>query len=214
MQMTLRHSPPEVTGASLCHFPPQSAAKAGDFLPGDFILTHGSTFYGRLIRFGQYLRFRGPDRKYAWWNHTALIVSESGDLIEAFGTDGVVSTNIASYAPTDYTLVQLGSLARPGDREQVVAYARWALGQRYGWITIVSIALNLLTGGKVNFGIDGQSICSGLVARALERTSAIFDRSPSHTMPADLARYYKVDPPPPGSPIGRVPDTPSRERAH
>jgi hypothetical protein len=64
-------------------------------------------------------------------------------------------------------------------------------------LTIVSIALSLLTGGKFTFGFDGQSICSGLVARALERMCAIFNRSSSHIMPADLAKYIEVEPPDP-----------------
>ncbi len=75
-------------------------------------------------------------------------------------------------------------------------------------MTIVSIALSLMMGGKFTFGFDGQAICSGLVARALERTSAIFNRDPAHIMPADLAKYFGVEPPPPGSDRGRVPDYP------
>lgn len=59
----------------------------------------------------------------------------------------------------------------------------------------MSIAYSLLTGGKFTFGLEGQAICSGLVARAMERTGAIFNRTPSHIMPADLAKYYKVEPP-------------------
>jgi len=51
------------------------------------------------------------------------------------------------------------------------------------------------TGAKFTFGIEGQMICSGLVARSQERTHAIFNRTPSHVMPADLAKYYQVDPP-------------------
>jgi hypothetical protein len=59
----------------------------------------------------------------------------------------------------------------------------------------VSIAYTLLTGGKFTFAIDGEAICSGLVARAMERTGAIFNRTPTHVMPADLAKYYDVEPP-------------------
>jgi hypothetical protein len=174
------------------------AAQPGEYDPGDFILTHGSAFHSKLIRFGQDLRFRGSNRKYAWRNHAAVIVSDTGDLIEAIGA-GVEKTHIDEYKPTEYHLVRLGSLADRRDRQQVVAFAGWTLGEKYGWLTIVSIALTLLFGGKFNFGIDGRTICSGLVARALERTSAIFDRTPSHIMPADLARYFKVTPPTEGT---------------
>jgi len=74
--------------------------------------------------------------------------------------------------------------------------ANYAESQRNiaaGFLTIVSIGFGLLTGAKFTFDFEGQHICSGLVARALERTDAIFNRSPAHIMPADLAKYYQVD---------------------
>lgn len=195
---------PKIEGVSFKMFAAGEAARAGEFDPGDFILTHGSAFFSKLIRFGQRLRFRGGNRKYAWWNHAAMVVTEGGDLIEALGP-GVERTHIDKYKPTEYHLVRLGSLADYRDRQQAVDFAVWGLGEEYGWLTIVSIAFTLLFGGKFNFGIDGQTICSGLVARALERTNAIFDRTPSHIMPADLARYFKVTPPAEGTSKGVIP---------
>lgn len=179
-----------------------------DYEAGDFILTHGDAWTSKLIRFGQRLRIHGSDRKYTHWNHAAIIVSERGDLIEALGA-GVKRTKIADYRPAEYHVVCLG--ASEADRNQAVAFANWAAGgtdegsrQRYGFLTIASIAYGLLTGGKFTFGFEGQAICSGLVARAMERTGAIFNRTPTHIMPADLAKYYDVEPPtsyagPPGS---------------
>lgn len=196
-----------VSGAVTRLYAPGEDAAVADYEPGDFILTHGNTWVSRLIRVGQRLRFWGADRKYAWWNHTAMIVSPDGKLIEALGA-GVLLTHISRYKHTQYHLVHLGDTADPHDREQVVEFAQWCRGQKYGYLTIVSIALSLLTGGKFTFGFDGQSICSGLVARALERTDAIFNRSPSHTMPADLAKYFQVEPPDPSSDIGEIPPTP------
>jgi len=180
-------------------------ATGEDYDPGDFILTHSKCFVSRIIRWGQKLRFWGERRKYTWWNHAALIVSKEGDLIEALGR-GVVPNKISAYALVEYTVVRIHpELANVHDRDEVVAYGKWALGEKYGYLTIVSIALNLIVGGKFTFFIDGQTICSGLVARALERTKIIFDRSPSRIMPADLAEYFNVEPPVPGSPRGAVP---------
>jgi uncharacterized protein YycO len=195
---------PKIEGVSFKMFAAGEAAQPGEYDPGDFILTHGSAFYSKLIRFGQRLRFLGSNRKYAYWNHAAMIVSAGGDLIEALGP-GVEETHIDKYKPTEYHLVRLGSLAVHRDRQQVADFAAWSVGEKYGWLTIVSIALALLFGGRFNFGIDGQTICSGLVARALERTKAIFDRTPSHIMPADLARYFNVTPPPKGTSKGVIP---------
>ncbi len=193
-----------VQGATARRYSPGEDVDPAQYEPGDFILTHGDTFFSRLIRIGQWLRFHGTDNKYTWWSHAALIVSKDGDLIEALGK-GVRRGKLSRYKPTEYHLVRLGAIATAQDREQAVAFALWCLGEKYGRMTIVSIVLSLLTGGKFNFGFDGQAICSGLVARALERTNAIFNRTPSHIMPADLAKYFNVEPPPPGTDRGKIP---------
>ncbi|MGD1278721.1 MAG: hypothetical protein ABR964_16025 [Tepidisphaeraceae bacterium] len=189
-------------------FAPGEIVPPTDYQPGDFILTHGNGFFSKLIRFGQAIRFRGKNRKFAWWNHAALIVAEDGSLIEALGA-GVRNTNISKYAPTEYHLVHLNpSLADRHDREQMVHFARDCLGRKYGWAIIISISLSLLTGCKFSFGFDGEFICSGLVARALERTSVIFLREPSHMMPADLAKYFNIEAPKPGTSRGQIPPAP------
>jgi hypothetical protein len=171
--------------------------------PGDFILTHGGELFSQLIRFGQQLRFRGADRPYTYWNHAALVVTSGGAIVEALGT-GVQRRSIADYDPTQYTVVRISASAE--DRAEAAVFAERCVGHRYGWATIVSIALSLLTGAKFSFGFNGQLICSGLVARALERTTAIFEDEPSHIMPAQLAKLYGAIPPPPGTPKG----TPAR----
>ena len=201
----------KIDGTTFIRFGPGEEAQTIDFNPGDFILTHGNTKISRLIQFGQCIRFRGADKKYAWWNHAALIVSEEGDLIEALGA-GVRETNISKYKPTEYYLVQIGSLATEHDREKVIKFAKSCIGIPYGKLIIMSIALSLFTGCKFTFGFDGQSICSGLVARALERTSIIFNRTPSHITPADLAKYFSVEPPEPGTDKGEIPRLPHREK--
>lgn len=170
--------------------------------PGDFVLTHGSALISKIIRFGQRLRIHGDDREYTHWNHAALIVDEQGTVIEALGK-GITRRSLSDYDPTEYQVVRID--AAKEDRAQAVAFAESCVGQPYAWFTIVSISLSLLTGGKFAFGFEGQHICSGLVARSLERTSAIFNRMPTHIMPADLAKYYQVEPPPADSPRGTPP---------
>jgi hypothetical protein len=126
-------------------------------------------------------------------------------LIEAINA-GVIESHISNYKDTEYYLVHLEEiLATEHDRAQAVKFAESCLGQKYSYVMVVSIFLSLLTGAKFSIGYDGQSICSGLVSRALERTNAIFDRTPSHMMPADLAKIFKVEPPPPGSNKGVIP---------
>lgn len=199
-----KYSPAQTEGTTAQHFAPGIGAVQSDFQPGDFILTHGNTFISRFIRFGQSFAFWGRARKFTWWSHAALIVSVDGALIEAVG-GGVQRSHISTYAPTDFHIVRLNALASEQDRSQICRFAEWALGQEYGLLTNISIVISVLTGCRFTFGFDGQSTCSGLVARALERGSAIFDRSPSHILPADLAKYFSVSPPPKGSQKGKIP---------
>ena len=174
--------------------------RMADPAPGDFILTHGGELFSQLIRIGQQLRFRGADQPYTFWNHAALVVSADGTIVEALGS-GVERRAIADYDPTQYTVVRITASA--ADRAEAAAFAEASVGHPYGWTTIVSIALSLLTGAKLSFGFNGQLICSGLVARSLERTTAIFEDEPSHIMPAQLAKLYGAIPPAPGTPKGR-----------
>src|SRR6266568_3062896 len=72
--------------------------------PGDFVLTHSSGVYGGLIRFGEAIRYWGPDKVFAHWNHAAIFIDESGDIVEALG-GGVQQRNISVYHRTEYVVV-------------------------------------------------------------------------------------------------------------
>ncbi len=160
--------------------------------PGDFILTHSTGVFGRLIRFGEAFRYRGPDKVFAHWSHAAIFADESGNIIEALG-GGVQKRNISVYDGTEYVVVHLPAGTSSVDRQQAVEFAEFCLNDPYGWLTIVSISLCLLTGAKLSFGVDGQQICSALVARSLERIGGIFiENEPWHLMPADLAKHFDV----------------------
>lgn len=168
------------------------AVTAAAFQPGDFILTHSSAIYGALIRFGEALRYWGPDKIFAHWNHAAIFINDAGDIIEALG-GGVQQRNISVYEGTEYVVVQLPAATAASDRQQAVEFAKFCLSDTYGWFTIVSIALCLITGAKFGFGVDGQQICSALVARSVERVGEIFSEAePWHLTPADLAKHFHV----------------------
>jgi uncharacterized protein YycO len=126
--------------------------------------------------------------------HAALIVDRAGTLIEAVGT-GVRKSSLAKYAGREYRIFRIK--ASNEDRRQVIDFASWVEKHHgsYGPLTVVSIALTLLTGCKLVFFVDGQFVCSGLVACALERAGIIFDRSARHITPADLAKYFDTTQP-------------------
>jgi len=58
--------------------------------------------------------------------------------------------------------------------------------------TLLAIALQLSTGSRFGFARASTAICSGFVADALTRAGYIFERPPSFTMPADLAKLFSV----------------------
>lgn len=162
-------------------------------IPGDFILTHRHALYSWLVSHGQSIRFRKDRRIYAHWSHAALITSGTGDIIEA-RSKGVLEHTLKEYLHVEYHYVHL--TMDDHDRAQAVKFAQACVGQEYGWGTIFGLAFCALTGSKMQFGFNGTEICSGLVARALERGDYIFPKAPNTMMPADLASYFKVTPSP------------------
>jgi hypothetical protein len=170
---------------------------------GDFLLTHGNSWTSQLIRFGQTLRYTGEDRVFTRWNHAAIFVAENGDIVEALG-GGVQRRNVAVYKDTEYHVVRLQTFLDI-NRQHEAAFALACLNDRYGFLTLLSIGLSLLSGSKLGFGVDGQEICSALVARCLERTGKIFQQDPWHMTPADLAKHYDVRSADLSAPCGTIP---------
>jgi hypothetical protein len=123
------------------------------------------------------------------------VVSRCGEVVEAISSKGVTRSRAGKYLRSDYHVVEVQ--ATDEARRRIVEYAEWAADQRtrYGWWSVVGIACTTLSGGRFTFHIPGQEICSGVVARAMERAGALFRTTPSHVTPADLARFYGVEPP-------------------
>jgi hypothetical protein len=154
--------------------------------PGDFLVTHGTAWTSNLIRFGQRLRYRGPNRPFAHWSHAVAVVSDAGDIIEALGR-GVTSGTIDKYKNTDYSYVRIQ--ASEEDRGEMATFAWGEDGKKYGFLTLVSIAFGLLSTGRLTFRLSGTEICSGLVAQMLIRGIYSWE-DPASVMPADLARFF------------------------
>lgn len=163
-----------------------------DTQPGDIVLTHGHSLIHKGIRFAQNIRFRGERRRFAYWNHAAVVVGKHGEIIEAQARYGVRKASLAvEYADLHYDVVDVKQTQ--ADRDEIVAFAESCLGQDYGFLTIISLMMWTSFGGKFIFGLDGTEICSGLAAQAQVRGTANFPRMPSMMMPADLAEYYEVE---------------------
>jgi hypothetical protein len=159
-------------------------------LQGDFVLVHTRDWASKLIRFGQRVRFRGARRPFAYWNHAAIFVDGSGNMVEADWRVSVVS--IYGYRRLDYVVVRRNMTDE--DREKAAECALDMVGHKYGIAVIFSAVLRLLTNTRIEFGVDGHPICSALVARALDGRPTFMPRDPSHMLPADLAEMYGVLP--------------------
>lgn len=155
-------------------------------MPGDFILTTKDSFFHRLIAIGQSFRF---PKQYAKYTHCALVVDKQGSLIEA-DSEGILHRSLGDYLSKDYVYIHIK--ASPEDRAEAVAFANSCIQNPYGWFTALSIGLSMLTGLKFSFGFQGQEVCSGLIARSLERTQFIPPTDASHIPPALLAQMYQV----------------------
>jgi uncharacterized protein YycO len=165
---------------------------ASGTIPGDFILTHRyHNWYSDLISFGQGIRFQGKRRPYAHWSHAAFITGYDGEIIEARGR-GIIRQNIHEYKDREYHYVHLNY--EMSDRLQAIAFAESCLGDGYGFLTIIALALTIMTPAGIEFGLNGTEICSALVASCLERGPYIFPKGAISMMPADLAEYFDICP--------------------
>jgi hypothetical protein len=160
---------------------------------GDVILTHSTFWTGKLIRFGQALRWRGTRRKYAYWNH-AMLCTDGATVVEALG-HGVQESPLAKYADTEFVLIpiEINNL----DAEQMRRFVRQVLYAKtdYGYLELISLGLTLAIPLPIQFGSPGTMICSGFVAATLTRMGAIWKVSPEYIMPADIAELFDAGAP-------------------
>ena len=168
-------------------------AEAGEYDPGDFILTHRHRLMAGLISWAQKRRFNGPDAPFAHWSHVALIVSRDGDVVEAESV-GVKRSPIHKYRSEEYHLVRLGSQLDEAGRRAAVAYAESQVGQGFGYLSLCGAALHLVFGWPLHWMRRNHEICSSLVVRALQKGGLLRDLDPATTLPADLAKAFDVRP--------------------
>lgn len=194
-----------------------TTSDVASLLPGDVILTRSKGLVGSLIRFGERVRYLGwggalawlatrilsihrPDTPDdPWWvNHAAVSVG-GGNLIEALAA-GLTLSPASKYAGRPVVIVRVADLRRDltdADRARLVLYARGQLARhdRYGWLSIASIILQLVTPLRLDISWDGALTCSAFAAYCLQHAGIVLPTlSPLTTMPADLASLRKPTP--------------------
>ena len=155
--------------------------------PGDIVLCHEQGFLAKALRFGQRLRVPWM---YAEWNHCAVL-NARGDswLVYEAEAGGVTEQSLASVG--EYVIVSADSFPAiygTVDRGRIVAFARRAIGAKYGFLTILCIIVNLMTPRGFSFRRPGTLICSALVMRALEHGGALSPCDPFQVTPAEIAQ--------------------------
>jgi hypothetical protein len=167
---------------------------AAELRVGDFVLTgiKSQGIVSLAIKFGALLR--GFPKEYRRYSHAALVVGDDGTIVEAVAT-GVKRHNLAKYESADYIVVR--TRVDDHDARQVLAFADAVVEARtrYGFVTIVGLAIYCLTGTTLCIQRAGTAICSGFVSDALTRAGYIWPRPPYAMMPAELGRYFtELDP--------------------
>jgi len=156
------------------------------YAPGDVGLAHGSGLVDGAIRFAETLRY-GRGSAEARWNHAFMIVSSSGNLIQAEGHGVVRGTMASDYGHGDFVVL------RPPypswGAERAVAAMEALLHDEYGYLEIVSEALSFLLQTKLRFAIEGQQICSGAVSFALDQGGIFMGYDEQWNAPADIMHY-------------------------
>lgn len=160
------------------------------YRPGDILLVRnysgGSALIGNLIMAGERVRYGNSD--YARWTHSALIVSETGDLVEALA-EGVRRRNIARYAHVETLIISPNASA--DKRAFAVAFAVAHVGTDYDVLDFAVLAGTLLTGLDLSLHSDQRFICSGLCARATEcYTTSGYPFPAEQMLPADLGATW------------------------
>ena len=135
------------------------------FEAGDLVFCHSKSFISWAIRVAQRLRNRPEDAR---WNHTAILDREvNGEwyVIQAEGA-GVTSTRkLSEVAPGGE--LKIIRLPETLSRKKFLDFARSQVSDPYGYLTILSIAVDFLLPRSVCLRKSGTWVCSALVAGGL-----------------------------------------------
>lgn len=134
---------------------------------GDLVFCHSKGLIGAGIRFCQRrIRNIGEEHK---WNHVAVLNEQLPDsdwtVIQADAKGVRDSDRLSTIAPGG--IYEIKSLPQNLDPVKFVGFLKMQVGAKYGYLSILSVALDLFLPESICLRKNGTWICSGLVAGAL-----------------------------------------------
>jgi len=170
--------------------------------PGAIGFAHGKGIIPWAIRLGERLRFRSGD----FWSHAFIVAGDGPDpLIIQAEAHGVTDDKpLSTVAPGgSYEIVPLPKGCDPA---KVLEFARSQVGQQYGWLSIASVVVHILTPAWLpipSLRTARTWICSAIAGEALRYGgwlhdwADIYEEVPSELYAAilgisvrDVVRYY------------------------
>jgi hypothetical protein len=130
------------------------AATAGDLV---FFDSPGRVSW--LIRLAQKLRWKGDKNHVGWLDHQQA--DGTWDIGQAEGKGVTISEPLV---PTGMTVVRLPAVC---NREAFLYFARSQIGRKYGFLTVASVFVTLLTPKFFDVMLPNTWICSAVVAEAM-----------------------------------------------
>ena len=137
---------------------------ADDWKAGDLVFAHSTGVIGKAIRFAERIRGKGGDN----WNHVAVLSKQVDGvwyIVQAEAKGVTNDKTLDSVAPGgSYKVVPLPLEV---DRYSFVIFIWSQVGARYGFLSILSCALDIIIPDAICLRQAKTWICSGLVATGL-----------------------------------------------
>lgn len=163
---------------------------------GDVVTCDGKGLTSSLIKFGEWIRSL-KDRSlkpFRKWSHDALLhdFTDGEWFVHQATAKGIVRSPLSDVTKGKYEIIPLTAFPTldgwPVVRGDVIAASDKMVGDKYSFIGILSIALNMLTPSKLVFGDSDHVVCSAHVARCMEHGGVWIGSNPYSQTPADNAQ--------------------------
>lgn len=132
--------------------------------PGDLVFAHSTGVIGRAIRLAERLRWKRASE----WNHVAIvdrIENEKVYIIQAEARGVTDTATLDTVAPGGH--YEIVPPPAEVDRDRLLAFARGEVGTKYGYVTILAIAVSIIAPWVFTVHVPGTWVCSAVAAEAL-----------------------------------------------